>query len=78
MCYADNVSPTVNKHWLVPRMASPQFTGYVKVFQHLEERLGAEPGGQADHRQKVFVISGMGGVGKSEIVLQFAEKYRER
>lgn len=69
---------TANKHWLVPRRASPQFAGYSHVLRHLEDRILPRDGREIDFRQTVFVISGMGGVGKSETVLQFIERHSER
>ncbi|KAK4500587.1 hypothetical protein PRZ48_008776 [Zasmidium cellare] len=61
--------PTVQQPWLLPRTANPQYVGYTDVLERLERCMIH----QGD-RQVVFVLSGMGGVGKSETVLQFVAK----
>lgn len=73
----DDTLPVANKSW-IPRKARPQFTGYSHVVRRLKKRLTSGENGKADSRQTVFVISGMGGVGKSETVLQFLKNYSGR
>jgi hypothetical protein len=68
----------VNKHWLVPRSTNTNFTGQGWLIQKLNRALLPT---SADHRQRGqrrFVIFGLGGVGKSEICLKFAEENRDR
>lgn len=69
---------TVNQHWLVPQRASPHFIGYSHVSHRLKDKLIPSNDADEDNGQRVFVLSGMGGVGKSENVLQFADRYRDR
>ncbi|KAM3086332.1 hypothetical protein ACMFMG_000468 [Clarireedia jacksonii] len=68
-----------NKHWVVPstKKVSIHFTGRKKILERLGESLcpatskGIERGG-------TFVIQGMGGAGKSQICVKFADENRER
>lgn len=57
----------VEQPWLLPRKANPQYTGYTYVLEQLESCILRQ-------EDAVFVLSGMGGVGKSETVLQFVGK----
>ena len=67
-----------NHHWLVPRQVNPFFTGRRRILETLEKKICTSfP--EKDHRQqRRFVIVGMGGIGKSEVCLKFAEDNRER
>ena len=57
--------------WRLPRQAAGHYAGYADVSTKLETcLLGPQLGGE----QVVCVISGMGGVGKSEAVLQFVKR----
>ncbi|KAK1051000.1 hypothetical protein LTR74_016904 [Friedmanniomyces endolithicus] len=56
-----------------PRLASQQYTGYVHVLGCLQRGLFSHNDGEAMDKQAVLVLSGMGGVGKSETVLHFLE-----
>lgn len=70
--------PKPGRRYLVPRGARRQFAGYSDILQRLERRLLHNGDDDDNSKQTVFVLSGLGGVGKSEIVLQFAEKHRDR
>jgi tetratricopeptide (TPR) repeat protein len=61
-------------HWIVPRPLNNLFTGRSDVLLRMEKAL------YGDHidKQKRFVITGMGGQGKSEICLKFASQAREK
>lgn len=52
---------------MLPRKANPRYTGYTHVLEKLESCILRQ-------EDAVFVLSGMGGVGKSETVLQFVGK----
>jgi tetratricopeptide (TPR) repeat protein len=71
-----NASHTIggNVHWIVPRPLNNLFTGRSDVLLRMEKAL------YGDHidKQKRFVITGMGGQGKSEICLKFASQAREK
>jgi hypothetical protein len=62
----------------VPRQVNPFFTGRKRILETLEKKICTSfP--EKDHRQqRRFVIVGMGGIGKSEVCLKFAEDNRER
>lgn len=56
------------------RGVNPLFVGRSDIINILETALLSGPAA----RQKRFVISGMGGAGKSEVCLKFAAAYRQR
>jgi Mrp family chromosome partitioning ATPase len=56
----------------VPRQAAGHYAGYADVSAKLENCLLKQ---QSKDEQIVCVLSGMGGVGKSESVLQFLKKH---
>src|SRR5579884_3296949 len=57
--------------WNVPFSRNPYFTGYDEVIENLHQRLSAEKNGVA-----IEAISGMGGIGKTQLMLEYA--YRKR
>jgi hypothetical protein len=60
--------------WRLPRQAASCYAGYQDVSARLKSCfLETQPEGE----QVVFVLSGMGGVGKSESVLQFLKRYNK-
>ncbi|OTB19701.1 hypothetical protein K445DRAFT_52537 [Daldinia sp. EC12] len=63
-----------NKHWTVPRSASPIFTGRRDIIQKIKSALTSS----RPNTQKRFVITGIGGMGKSEVCLRVADELRER
>lgn len=67
-----------NVHWYMPRKANPLFTGRVSTLQTLEEKLSAPVDTDSPPMQRVFVLVGMGGAGKSEVAVKFAERNREK
>ncbi|SMR58378.1 unnamed protein product [Zymoseptoria tritici ST99CH_1E4] len=64
---------TPQQLWLLPRQANTRYTGYTDVLERLQKCILPQDDGR-DSTQVVFVLSGMGGVGKSETVLQFVSK----
>jgi hypothetical protein len=61
-------------HWIVPRLINPFYTGRRDVLDKLRQQLcGTETG-----EQKRVVIWGIGGCGKSEVCLKFADENREK
>ncbi|TKA36175.1 hypothetical protein B0A54_12805 [Friedmanniomyces endolithicus] len=69
-------SSTAKLPWLLPRPANPQYTGYSHVLEYLKSRIISEADESCNQRQIIAVLSGMGGVGKSETILQFVERNR--
>ncbi|KFY32634.1 hypothetical protein V493_00017 [Pseudogymnoascus sp. VKM F-4281 (FW-2241)] len=65
-----------NKHWLVPRGVNKLFTGRSEIIDRIKGAILNDSAQHAD-KQKVFVITGLGGMGKSEICLQIANELRE-
>jgi hypothetical protein len=65
-----------NIHWWVPRSVNPLFTGREEVLQRIERSLMVDT--NSTKQQRRFVITGMGGQGKSEICLKVADLVRER
>ena len=65
-----------NKHWMVPRQVNGLFTGRVKLLLRIQEALRNNHTSPSDE-QKRFVITGLGGQGKSEICLKVASLMRE-
>ncbi|CAF9922088.1 hypothetical protein IMSHALPRED_005331 [Imshaugia aleurites] len=61
-----------NQHWMVPRNVNKIFTGRSEILEKLRLAFLSE-----SEMQKTFVIAGDGGIGKSEICLNFANKYRK-
>ncbi|KFY74489.1 hypothetical protein V499_05485 [Pseudogymnoascus sp. VKM F-103] len=68
--------PAGNKHWLVPRGINKLFTGRSEIIDRIKAAL-QDDGAQHAGKQKVFVITGLGGMGKTEICLQVANILRE-
>lgn len=64
----------INRHNTAPQ-SSPRFTGRVEELTRLEHSFF---GKQATHRQRRAVLYGLGGSGKTQVALRFAEKYIER
>jgi len=64
----------VEQPWLLPRPANSQYTGYSEILTRLEKSMALQVHENSLSKRVVCVLSGMGGVGKSETVLQFAEK----
>jgi hypothetical protein len=65
---------TVEQPRLLPRPPNPQYVGYTGVLERLESCLLWLDDTPSGRRQVVCVLSGMGGVGKSETILQFLDK----
>lgn len=67
-----------NDFYLVPRSASSKFTGREELCRQLEETCLPPPVSQAQKEQKRFVLHGLGGAGKTQIALKFAQDHREK
>ncbi|KIM94317.1 hypothetical protein OIDMADRAFT_184403 [Oidiodendron maius Zn] len=65
-----------NIHWIVPRTVNDLFTGRTKLLLRIQKALHYKKGSFPD-KQKRFVITGLGGLGKSEICLKVASQMRE-
>lgn len=65
----------IGRHYTVPQ-SSPRFTGRVEELTRLEHSFFSSQ--QVIPRQRRAVLYGLGGSGKTQIALGFAEKYTER
>ncbi|KFY88696.1 hypothetical protein V500_06177 [Pseudogymnoascus sp. VKM F-4518 (FW-2643)] len=76
-----------NKHWIVPRPVNNLFTGRTELLDRMKKALSVIDTSLTDKqkadinispdKQKIFVITGLGGQGKSEICLKVASLMRE-
>ncbi|KAF2803835.1 uncharacterized protein BDZ99DRAFT_546416 [Mytilinidion resinicola] len=65
-----------NKHWMVPRALNTLFTGRKDLLGRIQNAfLSDRPSDH--HTQRTFVITGLGGLGKSEVTLHAANLMRE-
>lgn len=63
---------TDQRLWNVPYLRNPYYTGYDEVIEKLHLRLLGEKDGVA-----IETISGLGGIGKTQLMLEYAFRYRE-
>jgi hypothetical protein len=75
---ADGYSDTRNEHFIVPRSASIMFTGRTDTARTVRQKFLTTTTQGRDHQHKIFVIYGLGGSGKTEFCLKFAEDNREK
>ena len=66
---------SANIIWLVPHVVNNLFTGRTETLTKIMNALSNSRYMQQQHR---YIITGMGGQGKSEICLQIANKVRQR
>ncbi|KAM3064647.1 hypothetical protein ACMFMF_011870 [Clarireedia jacksonii] len=71
-----NATSHGNVHWVVPRTVNPLFTGRGELLRRIQKAIHNNYISPSDI-QKRFVITGLGGQGKSEICLQVASQMRE-
>ena len=62
------------RHHYVPSTLSPRFWGRDDALNAIEEALSPE---QKSHQLRTFALYGMGGAGKTQIALQYANRHRE-
>lgn len=80
ICYSFKVDSTTlkNKYYNVPYNVSSKFTGRDDVCQRLQETCLPSSVALALKSQKRFVLYGLGGSGKTQICLKFAQDTREK
>ena len=66
-----------NKHFEVPRNPSSVFTGREEIGKRLQSHCLPSNTLNLQQQQKRFVIHGLGGLGKTQVCLKFAEDHRE-
>ena len=67
-----------NKYFEVPRSVSSIFTGREDICRDLQERCLPSHPPSAQKTQRRYVLYGLGGSGKTQICLKFAQDHRER
>lgn len=66
-----------NEHYLVPHIVSQYFTGRNDIREQMRESLVEDLYSEKLAHQ-MFVLYGLGGSGKTQISLKFAQEHRER
>ncbi|KAI5918461.1 P-loop containing nucleoside triphosphate hydrolase protein [Camillea tinctor] len=64
-----------NVHWLVHRFINPMFTGRDNIVKEIKNAV--TPFTPHFQKQKRFILTGMGGLGKSKVCLKVADELRE-
>lgn len=67
-----------NKHYCIPHNLSTIFTGRDNIIQKIYNRFLSSDPGEKTLEQKRFVLYGLGGSGKTQACIKFAQDYRER
>jgi hypothetical protein len=73
---SDGLLPRANVHWVVSRSINSLFTGRSELLKRIQSALCRERSSHA-YQQRRFVITGMGGQGKSEVCVQIANMMRQ-
>ena len=68
----------VNEHFLTPRRANKKFTGRVDVTRLIQRKFFSSTWQCDLDQHKIFVLYGLGGSGKTECCLKFAEDHKQR
>lgn len=68
------ISVATNVHWLVPRIVNPRFVGRSAIIQAIVNAILPDQPQSGD--QKRYVLTGIGGQGKSEVCLKVADGVR--
>ncbi|KAL2044651.1 hypothetical protein N7G274_002425 [Stereocaulon virgatum] len=74
--HATDTDHKMAKLWMVPRTASRLYTGREELGERLAQVLSFNPSTPST-QQRIFTITGVGGTGKSEVCLKFAEDHRD-
>ena len=61
---------------MVPRASNPFYTGREELARRLAQHFSFDPSAPPK-KQRTFTIFGLGGTGKSEVCLKFAEDHRD-
>ena len=72
--FLDRIKSVGNVHFTVPRMLNTLFTGRVEIVKRIKNALSPHDSVEG---QKRFIITGPGGMGKSEICIKVADVLRK-
>ena len=72
------VASSFNKHYHIPQNLSTIFTGREDVIQRIYEGIFHSDTDKRHMKQKRFVLYGLGGSGKTQICIKFAEEFRDK
>lgn len=72
----DQPEPAGNVHWMVPRAVNTLFTGRIELLDRIQKALRGNRTSKPE-TQRRFVITGLGGLGKSEVSLHVANSMQE-
>jgi Mrp family chromosome partitioning ATPase len=64
-----------NEHWMVPQPVNSLFTGRSELIAQIQSAIRTDDLDMTE--QKRLVITGMGGMGKSEVCLRIANEMRQ-
>jgi hypothetical protein len=67
-----------NRYYEIPRNPSSAFTERNDVYMGLQEACLPSNGPDSPPQQRRFVLYGLGGSGKTQLCLKFAEEHREK
>ena len=67
-----------NEYFSVPRIASSIFTGRAGVAERVRQKFFATDRQNDGNQHKIFVLYGLGGSGKSQFCLKFAQDNRDQ
>ena len=67
-----------NKHYCVPQNLSAIFTGRDDIIQKIYNGFLSSDSEEKNLEQKRFVLYGLGGSGKTQACIKFAQDHRER
>ena len=73
-----SVSSVSSFHPIIPPLPTDIFTGRNDYLKILEEGFKLSGTAVRKEKQRIFILYGSGGMGKTQLALKFADLYRER
>ena len=78
LIWIEQDAASMNVHWLVPRTVNSNFTGRTEVLAKIKDAIQSNHHAADAKQQQRFIITGMGGQGKSEVCLKIADMVRQQ